>query len=181
MRNTFLISILLTFYSCASPDSASSRTDDVDSAGQHVIYLHKSVDCNWPNHTVIDTAFTNDVTFKLITKCQEGYTYVDTVSLSEDSLLIRKWRNSAFIITSNLFDKELLFTKESVGDVLSDDLRWNGFLTPPYAISFHQKDTSVVFRTFIGHADSDVGDIYVIKVRPDGRTEVIGVEAPKMP
>lgn len=181
MRNTILIIILVTlFYSCTSPDSAGSQTDKVNSESPNVVYLNKSVNCNWPDHTVIDTTFNGNITFKLIINCQENYTFIDTLELSKDSFLIRKWRNNEFIITSNLFDKKILFTKESVGDSLADDLRGNGFLTPPHDISFHQKDTSIVFRTFIGHADSDVGDIYVIKVRPDGRTKVIAVEVPEM-
>ncbi|MES2560399.1 MAG: hypothetical protein V4590_11695 [Bacteroidota bacterium] len=62
-------------------------------------------------------------------------------------------------------------------DSLADDLRLNGFLTPPYDLKYNPEDTSISFKTFIGHTDSDVGDIYTIRLDKSRKTTVTAVEA----
>lgn len=163
---------LTIFYSCIQTTNSSIKN-------HKSIYLKEYVDCYWPNEQVIDTTFAGNITFKVVTRCQNQHTYVDTVEYSKDTFLIRNWRDMELVISSNKFDN-ILFTKEDVGDSLAADLKWNGFLSPPYNISFQESDSSIILKTFIGHAESDVGDVYIIKIKYNGKTEVLGIEALEM-
>ena len=73
--------------------------------------------------------------------------------------------------------KAIVISKQTFKDSLASDLFHNGFLSPPHEIQFNEADSSIIFKTFIGHAESDVGDIYVMKIDKTGKTEVVAVES----
>lgn len=102
-------------------------------------------------------------------------------SLQSDNLYtVRHWHDMEFIITSTLFKKPLVIEKSTFNDLLASDLTFNGFLTPPTDIFFNHHDSSITLKTFIGHADSDVGDIYVLQIDKSGISTIKAVEESEM-
>jgi hypothetical protein len=174
MRRFIIIVIASTlFHSC-------TQTDSHNSENRNITYTNINVECNNPNQTLLDSTFVDNITFNITTQCQENISYIDTVENGKDSMLIRSWKDLALIINSNKFDKKLIITKNSIGDSLASDLKVNGFMNPPFQIDFNNIDSSLTLKTFVGHADSDVGDIYVLKVTLDRKVKVIRIESNEM-
>lgn len=161
----------MTIFSCNSVDQSEKKTESP------IVYKTSIIGCTWPDQKLIDTTFIDYINFSLKTECVDKIMFVDTIKIAEDTMLIRHWKNIRFVINSNKFS-EILLTKESLGDSLANDLRKSGFLTPPTKIELDNKDTSIILKTFIGFADSDFGDVYIIKVTKNGEIKVLGTEIP---
>lgn len=161
--------VILT--SCSSKKNENSST-----SSNQTTYQSITVDCDEKNKLYIDTTFLDNIEFKISDQCQDKVVFIDTVEVSKDTLLIRNWKDVEFIVNSNIFSKPLIVNKQTFSDSLSSDLEINGFIGHPYELSFSTQDSSVTFKTPITQADSDVGDIYILKITNTGKTSVIGVE-----
>lgn len=143
------------------------------------VYLKINVDCSreWNEVTWCDTAYNSEISLKIMSRCKDKVTFIDTINSESDTFLIRSWRDIELVVNYPTVNSGIKIDKKTYWDKLADDLKFNGFLTPPHEIKFNPTDSSVTFKTFIGHADSDVGDIYVLRIGKDAKTEVIAVEA----
>jgi hypothetical protein len=162
-----------------SDSSIIDATDKATGQVENKKYETTNVECGWKSDIVIDT-FYNDIKFKIQTRCQENINFIDTINESDNLCTVRHWHDMEFIITSTLYKKSLVIEKSTFKDSLASDLTFNGFLTPPTDIFFNQNDSSITLKTFIGHADSDVGDIYVLQIDKSGISTIKAVEELKM-
>jgi hypothetical protein len=168
MKLIIIILGMLSFIAC-NPDAVRNKVP---------FYVVNDVPCNeeWNNAVCFDTLLLNNIQFKMTSFCQSKIDYIDTTETNADTFSINKMHNLEFRIRCSLFNNELVITKNNFKDSLASDLIKDGFLTPPYDFVFDEKDSSFVFKTFIGHADTDAGDIYVLKVNKNASTQVIAVE-----
>lgn len=115
--------------------------------------------------------------FKLTLRCQHKVNFIDTVSSGADTFNIHLWHDIEYDVAYSLVNHPIKIEKSTYKEMLATDLFSNGLLTPPYDLHFNGQDSSLTFKTFIGHADSDAGDIYVMQLFKDGKTKVIAVES----
>ena len=176
-HSLILLSIFILLVSCNRNNQTTKTTKNADT-----IYQKINVDCfkEWDNQLIFDTTFFGDISFKLTTHCLDKICFVDTINSEADTFLIRSFHDINFLIKSSLFNKPIVVDKNSFKDSLAADLIGNGFLSPPQLLKFNLSDSSFTFKTFIAHADTDVGDVYVMHVDKDGKTKVIAVEASDM-
>lgn len=171
-----LLTALVTFFSC-NTDTRKPVTAD----HKNTIYKNINVDCysEWDDKTHIDSSFF-DFRFKIISRCNDKVIFIDTVEHDADTCFVRHWKSMEFIVDYLPFVTNLKINKGNYFDSLATDLYDNGFLTPPRDFYFNMNDSSISFKTFIGHADSDVGDVYVLRIDKSGQTKVIAVETSDM-
>lgn len=164
-----IIILAVLFFIACNPDAVRNKVP---------VYVVNDVPCSeeWNNAVCFDTLLLNNIPFKMTSFCQSKVDYIDTTETNADTFSINKMHNLEFRIRCILFNNELVITKNNFKDSLALDLIKNGFLAPPFELIFNEKDSSFVFKTFIGHADSDVGDIYVLKINKNAFTQVIAVE-----
>lgn len=164
-----IIILAVFFFIACNPDAIRNKVP---------VYVVNDVPCSeeWNNAVCFDTLLLNSIPFKMTSFCQSKIDYIDTTEINADTFSINKMHNLEFRIRCSLFNNELVITKKNFKDSLAIDLIKDGFLTPPFELIFNEKDSSFVFKTFIGHADSDAGDIYVLKVNKNASTQVIAVE-----
>lgn len=167
MKLIIILGVL--FFIACNPDAVRNKVP---------VYVVNDVPCNeeWNNAVCFDTLLANGIKFKMTSYCQSKIDYIDTTEINADTFSINKMHNLELRIRCSFFNNELVITKNNFKDFLASDLIKDGFLTPPYEMIFNEKDSSFVFKTFIGHADSDAGDIYVLKVNKNAFTQVIAVE-----
>jgi hypothetical protein len=172
MKPIILILGMLFFIAC-NPDAVKNKVP---------VYLVNDVPCSedWNNTVCFDTLLANGIKFKMTSHCQPKIDCIDTTEINADTFAINKMHNLEFKISCSLFENDLVITKRNFKDSLALDLVKNGFLVPPYELIFNETDSSFVFKTFIGKFDTDVGDIYVLKINKNASTQVIAVEDVEM-
>lgn len=156
----------------------NSSTNKSQIASQNVSWSTKYVECSWPNRKELDTALANGINYKISIHCQDTINYIDTIK-SPSECIIRKWKAIQYKVESNLYEEPLIITKANFRDSLKLYLLNNGFLTPPSDINFNPGDSSINVTSFIGMADSDVGELYTLQISISGRTKVIAVNPVK--
>lgn len=134
------------------------------------------VDCGQDGKVVIDTTFVQRYRIRVVGECALYNDYQDTIELAKNSYQIRNWKAQQFIVSSTLFDKEFVISRQTFKDSLATDLLANGILSTPFKFQFHPDDKSVSFKVFIGYADTDNGDVYRLKLTRTGKPIVLGVE-----
>jgi hypothetical protein len=160
---------------CNSDNSKNKKVGDK-------VFLTEDLKCNpsWCAKIWFDTTFTEKIKCRIGSFCKYKVSYIDTIELEGDTLLIRKHHDLEFHVLFTPNWSAQVIDKSNYFDFLAEDLKSNGFLTPPYDLIFHPEDTSITFKTFIGHANSDVGDIYILRLDKTSKTKVIAVEASDM-
>lgn len=175
-----LLWVMLCFsilHSCKNKNEGKATTADTDS-----VFVTTNLDCGeyWTNEVVYDTTFAEGIAFKLTLRCQDKVNFIDTSNYRPDTFDIHLWHDIEYDIAYSIVNHPIKIEKNTYKEMLAKDLFGNGFLTPPYDLHFNRKDSSITFRTFIGHADSDVGDVYMMQLLKDGNTKVIAVEPSDM-
>lgn len=167
----FIAFIALVNCYCNNESSQTKKT-------VNPVYITEDIKCDptWSAKIWYDTTFSEKVKCRIGSFCKDNVSYIDTIELENDSFLIQKHHDIEFHVMFTPNWSAQVIDKSDYRDSLAEDLRLNGFLTPPYDLMYNPEDTSISFKTFIGHADSDVGDVYTIRLDKSRNTIVTAVE-----
>lgn len=185
-KSGFLLVAISTCFSCTfkdksdHPDAGVIVTDQQDvhtkTPGNNQTLETIDVPCSQDEQVIIDTTFMLKYHFKMTGECAQYNDFEDTIELENRVYQVRYWKAQKFVICSSLFDKDLIIDKQVFKDFLATDLVTNGILSTPFEFQFHPDDKSVSFKVFIGRADTDIGDVYGLKLARTGKPIVISVE-----
>lgn len=173
----YALSVLPTLFLFFACNDHQQKVKHDISKHADTVYKTMEFHCEtWDNQIVIDTVYPNGISFKIVMQCQNTISFIDTAMAYPDTSFIHHYRDVEYVVNYSLVPNPIIIDKMSFKAMLAEDLFHNGFLMSPHQIVFNEADSSVTFKTFIGHMDSDVGDVYVMTIDRNGISKVTDVE-----